>query len=135
MAGGEIGLDACDQRRGFHRRQQVSEEALLGGFEGRARGRFGLAVQRAALTRDVRRLHRGSKVVVDDGEGPGIGIVDTALLGRQRMLEHLVFDTVVGERAGGIEAKRPQVAGENLHRSDTPRLNGLHELGTGGEGE
>jgi hypothetical protein len=37
-----------DQGRGFHRGQQMAEEALLGGLEGRARGGLGLPVQRAA---------------------------------------------------------------------------------------
>jgi hypothetical protein len=42
---------------------------------------------------------------VDDGEGPGIGIVDAALLGGQGMLKHLVLDTVIGKRPGGVEAE------------------------------
>jgi hypothetical protein len=81
MACRQIGVDGGDQGGGFHRGQQMAEEALLGGLEGRARGGLGLAVQRAAVARDVGGLHRGGEVVVDDGEGPGIGIIDAALLG------------------------------------------------------
>jgi hypothetical protein len=42
MACGQIGVDGGDQGGGFHRGQQMAEEALLGGFEGRARGGLGL---------------------------------------------------------------------------------------------
>jgi hypothetical protein len=48
MACRQIGLDGRDQGGGLHRGQKVTEEALLGGLEGRARGGLGLAVQRAA---------------------------------------------------------------------------------------
>ena len=43
MARLEIALDRADQRRRLHRGEQMAEEALLGGFEGGARGGFGLA--------------------------------------------------------------------------------------------
>ena len=51
MAGGEIALDGGDQRGRLHRRDQMIEETLLGALESRARGGFGLAVQRAARRR------------------------------------------------------------------------------------
>ena len=51
MAGLEIALDRGDQRRGLHRRDEMVEEALLGALEGGARGRLGLAVQRAGRRR------------------------------------------------------------------------------------
>jgi hypothetical protein len=46
----QIALDGADQGGRLHRGQQMAEEALLGGFEGRARGGLGLAVQRAAAS-------------------------------------------------------------------------------------
>jgi hypothetical protein len=85
--------------------------------------------------RDVGGLHRSGEVVVDDGEGPGIGIVDAALLRGQRMFQHLVFDAVIGERPGGVEAERPQVAGKDLHRRNPACLDGLDELRARREGE
>src|SRR3546814_7827569 len=81
----------------------MAEEALLGGFECRASGRLGLTVQRAAVAGDVGGLHGGVEVVMDDGEGPGIGIVDAGLLGGEPMLDQLVLDAIVGERAGRVE--------------------------------
>src|SRR3546814_2497218 len=77
----------------------MAEEALLGGFECRASGRLGLTVQRAAVAGDVGGLHGGVEVVMDDGEGPGIGIVDAGLLGGEPMLDQLVLDAIVGERS------------------------------------
>ena len=87
------------------------------------------------LARDVGGLHRSGEVVVDDGEGPGIGIIDAALLGGERMHQHLVFDAVIGKRPGGVEAKRAQIAGQDLHGRDAARLDGLDELGAGREWE
>ena len=104
------------------------EEALLGGFERRSGGGLGLAVQRAFVAGDVRRLHRRVEIVVDDGEGAGIGVVDADLLRRQLMLEQLVFDALVRERAGHIEAERLQVAGQNLHRGDAAGFDRLDEF-------
>jgi hypothetical protein len=51
------------------------------------------------------------------------------------MFQHLVFDAVIGERPGGVEAERPQVAGQDLHRGDAARLDGLDELRARREGE
>ena len=42
------------------------EEALLGAFEGGARGGLGLRVQRAGLAGDVGGPHRRVEIVVDD---------------------------------------------------------------------
>ena len=133
MAGFEIALDRGDQRRGLHRGDEVIEEALLGALEGRAGGRLGLAVQRPGLAGDVGGLQRGVQVVVDDLEGAGIGVVDADLLGRELVLDQLVFDALVGERAGRIEAERLEVAGEHLHGGDAAGLDRLDELGAGGE--
>ena len=49
MACCQIGVDSGDQGGGFHGGQQMAEEALLGGLEGRARGGLGLPVQRAGI--------------------------------------------------------------------------------------
>jgi hypothetical protein len=51
------------------------------------------------------------------------------------VLDHLVFDAVIGERPGGVEAERAQVAGQHLHRRDAAGLDGLDELGAGREGK
>jgi len=72
---------------------------------------------------------------MDDLERPGIGVVDACLLGRERVLDQLVFDPIVGERAGGEEAERLQVAGEHLHRRDAAGLDRGDELRAVGEGE
>ena len=82
------------------------KKRCLAHFERRARGGFGLAVQRAVGARDVRRLHRRIEVVVNDGEGAGIGIVDAALFVGQPMLDQFIFDAVIGQRPCGIEAER-----------------------------
>ena len=113
----------------------MREEALLGGFEGRARCGLGLRVERAALAGDVGGLQGGVEIVVDDLEGAGIGVVDADLLGRERVLDQLVFDALVGERPGGVEAERLEIAGQHLHGGDAARLDRLHELGARGEGE
>ena len=51
------------------------------------------------------------------------------------VLEQLVFDAVKGERAGGVEAERLEVARQHLHRRDAAGLDRLDELGAGGERE
>ena len=135
MAGLEIALDRGDQRRGLHRGDEVIEEALLGALEGRAGGRLGLAVQRPGLAGDVGGLQRRVQVVVDDLEGARIGVVDADLLGRELVLDQLVFDPLIGERAGRIEAERLEVAGEHLHRGDAAGLDRLDELGRVAKGK
>ena len=78
----EIARDRGDQRRAFHRRQQMVEEALLVRFEGRARRGLGVPVVGAAVgAGDVGGLQRLIQVPVDDLKGVGIGVVDADLLG------------------------------------------------------
>ena len=77
------------------------EEALLRALEGRAGSGLGLSIERAPATvaagaGDVRRLKCSGEVVVDDLEGAGVGVVDAPLLGRQRVLDELVLDALVG---------------------------------------
>jgi len=72
---------------------------------------------------------------VDDLEGTGIDVVDARLLGRQRVLDDLVLDAVVGEGAGGVEAERAKITGEDLHRRHAAGLDRRHELGACREGE
>ena len=131
----EIALDRGDQRRRLHRGDEVIEEALLGALEGRARGGFGLRVQRAGFAGDVGRLQRRVEIVVDDREGAGIGVVDADLLVGELVLDQLIFDALIGERPRGIEAERLQVARQHLHRRDAAGLDRLDELGARGEGE
>src|SRR3546814_8917238 len=102
------------------------EEALLVGFEGRSRGSLGVAVQGAFGTGDVGRLERRLDVLVDDLEGIGVRIVDRDLLRRQVMLDDLVDDPLVGERAGGVETERLEVARNHLHRRDAARRSEEH---------
>ncbi len=135
MARVEVGLDRPDQGRRLHAGQEMAEEALLGALEGRARGGLGLPVQRAIRTRDVRRLHRRVEVIMDDAERPGIGVVDTALFLGQRVLDQLIFHAVIGERAGGVEAERSEVARQHFHRRDAAVLDRFDELGPRGEWE
>ena len=131
----EIALDRADQRGRLHAGQKMSEEALLGGFECRACGGLRLGVQRACLAGDIGGPHRRVEIVVDDREGAGIGVIDADLLGGQPMLDELVFDALVGERAGGIEAERLEIARQHLHRRDAAVLDRLDEFGPGGERE
>jgi hypothetical protein len=49
------------------------------------------------------------------------------------VFDQLVFHAVEGERAGGVEAERAQVAGQHLHRRDAASLDRLDELGPGRE--
>jgi hypothetical protein len=70
----------------------MREEPLLRGFECRPRGGLSLSVQRPVLAGDVGGLHGGFEIVMDDLERAGIGVVDANLLGRERVLDQLVFD-------------------------------------------
>ena len=135
MASRQIALDGGDQRRRLHRRDQMIEETLLGALESRPRGGFGLRVQRARFAGDVGRLQRGVEIVVDDAERPGIGVVDADLLVGEPVLDQLIFDALVAERAGRIEAERLHVARQDLHGRDAAGLDRLDELGPRGEGE
>ena len=125
---------ARDQRRAFHRRQQMIEEALLVRFEGRAGGGLGVAVVGAAVgAGDVGGLERRLQVLVNDLERVGIGIVDRDLLRRQRVLDDLVLDALERQRARGIEAERLQIARQHLHRGDAAAFHRGDELGAGRE--
>ena len=83
----------------------------------------------------LRRLQRRGEVVVDHLEGAGVGVVDAPLLGRERVLDELVLDALVGERPCRVEAEALEVARQHLHRRHAAGLDGLHELGARGEGE
>src|SRR3546814_9012413 len=45
------------------------------------------------------------------------------------MCEKLVFDSLIGERAGRVEAERTKVTREHFHRRDAAGLDRLDELG------
>ena len=119
----------------------MTEEALLGRLEGRAGSGFGLAVQRAAgasragRASDVGGFHGGGEVVVDDGEGPGIGIIDGTLLRSEGIFDQFIFDAVVRQLPRGVEAKGAEISGQHFHGRDSARLDGLDELGAGREWE
>ena len=66
---------------------------------------------------------------MDDLEGAGISVVDADLLGRQPMLDQLVLDALVGERARGIKPERLQVAGRTSIAATPPASMASHELG------
>ena len=53
--------------------------------------------------------------------------------GGQLVLDELVFDALVRERARGIEAERLEIARQHLHGGDAARLHRRDELGAGGE--
>ena len=101
MPGGKVRLGASDQRRRLHRCKQMTEEALLRPFERRSRGGFGLRIERRGATilaglRHAGGLQRRVEILVDNLERAGIGVVDANLLRRQRMLDDLIFDAVIG---------------------------------------
>jgi hypothetical protein len=125
----QVLFDRGDQGRRFHRSNQVVEEALLGRFERRACCRLRLAVERALAAGDVRCFQRVVEIVVNDLKGPGIGIVDADLVGGQLVFDQLIFDAFVGQRAGGIEAERLEVACQHFHRRDPARFDGRDEVG------
>ena len=72
---------------------------------------------------------------MDDAERAGIGVVDADLLVGELVLDQLIFDAFIAERARGIEAERLEVAGQHLHRRDAAGLDRLDELRARGEGE
>ena len=91
----EVARDRRDQRRAFHRRQEMIEETLLVGFKGGAGGGLGVAVVGgAALAGDVGGFQRLIEVAMDDLKGVGIGVVDADLLLRELVLDDLVFDAL-----------------------------------------
>ncbi len=131
----EIAVDRRGQRGRLHRRDQMVEEPLLGRLEGRARRGLGLRVQRPGRGGDIGRLKRCGQIVVNDLERPGIGVVDADLLRSEGMLDQLVLDALIRQRARGVEAKRLQIAREHFHRRDPARLDRLDELGARRERE
>ena len=72
---------------------------------------------------------------MDDLERAGIGVVDADLLRRQLVLDKLVFDALVGQRARRVEAERLEIARQHLHGRDAALLDRLDELGPRGERE
>jgi len=72
---------------------------------------------------------------MDDLKCACIGVVDAGLLRRERMLDELIFDAVIGERAGGVEAEGLQIACQHLHGRHPAGLNCGDELGARGERE
>ena len=135
MTCGQISFDAGDQRRRLHRGDQVVEEALLGTFEGRARDRPGLGVERTLAPGDIGRLQRGVEVVVNDLKGRGIGVVDPGLLGGQFVLKDFVFDAFVRQRSRRVESERLEIASEHFHRRNAAALDRRDEVGARRERE
>jgi hypothetical protein len=70
---------------------------------------------------------------MDDAECTGIGIIDADLLRCELVLDQFVFDTLIGQRASGIESKRLEVARQHFHRCNPALLDRLDELGPGRE--
>ena len=127
----KVGLDRADQRGAFHGREQVPEEPLLGALERGHRRGLGVAVKRRLAVDDAGGLQRLAKVGVDDLERAGVGIVDTTLGGAQGVFEDLDLDAVVRERAGLVQSKRLQVAGDDFERGDPARFHRGDELRAG----
>jgi len=50
---------------------------------------------------------------------------------RKLMLDQFIFDAIIRERAGGIEAERSQVTGQHFHGRNAAGFDRLDELGTG----
>ncbi len=113
----------------------MAEEPLLGRLEGQRAADFACRFNVPECAGDVGGLHRRIQIVVNDGEGLGVGVVDANLLRGKFMLDQLVFDSGEAERSRGVEAERAQVAGQNLHRRNAAALDRLDELGPRGEGE
>jgi hypothetical protein len=62
-----------------------------------------VAVQRPRRAGDVGGFQRGVEVIVDDLEGAGVGVADANLLGRELVLDQLVFDPFLRKRAGRVD--------------------------------
>ena len=118
-----------DQRGAFHGGQEMAEEALLGALEGRQRGGLGVLVEGGIALHDAGGFERVFYIAVDHLEGPGIGVVDAPLFGRERMFERLDLDPVIAERTGLVEPEGLQIAGHHLHRRDPAGLHGGDEVG------
>ena len=81
----------------------MAEEALLGALESRQRGGLGILVEGGIALHDAGGFERVFHIAVDHLEGPGIGVVDAPLFGRERMFERLDLDPVIAERTGLVE--------------------------------
>ena len=123
----QIRLDGADQRGALHGGEQVTEEALLGALEGGEGRRLGVLVEGGLPVDDAGGLQRLLDVLVDDLEGARVGVVDAPLLIRERMLQDVDLDAVVGERPGLVEAEGLEVAGHHLHGGHPARLHGGDE--------
>ena len=66
---------------------------------------------------------------MDHLEGPGIGVVDAPLFGRERMFEQLDLNPVIAERSCLVEPECFQIAGHHLHRRHPAGLHGGDEIG------
>ena len=126
-----VRLDGADQRGALHRGQEVAEEALLGALEGRQRGRLRVPVEGRLAVDDAGRLQGLLDIGVDDLEGAGIGVVDAPLLVRERVLQDVDLDPVVGERPGLVETEGLEVARHHFHRRYPAGFHGGHEGGAG----
>ena len=129
MARLKIGVHGPDQRGAFHGGQEMAEKTLLGALESRQRGGFGVLVQRGIALHDAGGFERVFYIAVDHLEGPGIGVVDAPLFGRERMFEKLDLDPVIAERTGLVEPEGLQITGDHLHRRDPASLHGGDEIG------
>ena len=129
MARLKIGLDRPDQRGAFHGGQEMAEEALLRALKSRQSGGLGVLVERGIALHDAGGFERVFYIAVDHLEGPGIGVVDAPLLGRQGMFEQLDLNPVIAERTGLVEPEGLQIAGHHLHRRHPAGLHGGDEIG------
>ena len=131
MAVGQVAVNGFDQGRRHHAGEQMTEEALLGGLEGRARRRLGLGIEGLgalfAGAGDVGGIQRGREIVVNDLEGAGIGVIDAPLLRGEFVLQQIVFDAGEGERAGGVETQALKVARHHFHRRHAAGLDRFDE--------
>ena len=59
---------------------------------------------------------------MDDAERPRIGVVDADFVAGKPVLDQLIFDAFIRERAGRVEAERLHVARQDLHRRDAAGL-------------
>ena len=130
----QVCLNGADQRGALHAGEEVAEEALLGSLEGADCGGFRVLVEGVFPVDDAGRLQGVLEVGVDDLEGVGIGVVDAPLLVRERVLQDVDLDAVVGERAGLVETQCLEVARHHLHRGHPAGLHGGDEGGAGLEG-
>ena len=99
------------------------EEALLRAFEAGSRSCLGSAVERAAfeIVDHVGELEGLFHILVNDGPGIGIGVVDADLMFSQIVLEDLVFNAREAERPRLIEPQRLEIARDEFHCGNSAR--------------